>query len=326
MNQTSVPRGTIPDASLPSSVMRYVWLTSRHSQLRICLLTAIAAPLSMVPLELQRRIVDIALAEHSIRLLLALTAGYLAVVLLQNGMKFLLNMSKGRVLEDVTRELRYRVLGVPTALSSTSRRDAIDTGTIVSVVAAEAEDVGGFASECLSVPLLQGGTILSIAGYLLWMEPWIAVFSLLIYLPQAIVVPRVQQLINLRIRLKTRLMRRLSRNATDNANGSAKAPDMVRRRLQDLVEAVYTTRMKIYARKFFVTFFGNVMDALGPIIVLLVGGYLVISGQAEVGTLVVFISGFQRLTGPWDELVNYYRTAANAQVAYDLLVDSLGRR
>jgi ABC-type bacteriocin/lantibiotic exporter with double-glycine peptidase domain len=66
-----------------------------------------------------------------------------------------------------------------------------------------------------------------------------------------------------------------------------------------------------------------VLDALGPIIVLVVGGYLVIQGRTEVSTLVVFISGFQKLGDPWNELVTFYRTAANAQVAYALVAESL---
>ena len=42
-----------------NSLYGYVWRISRTGQIRICLLTAVVAPLSMVPLELQRRIVDL---------------------------------------------------------------------------------------------------------------------------------------------------------------------------------------------------------------------------------------------------------------------------
>jgi hypothetical protein len=43
-----------------------------------------------------------------------------------------------------------------------------------------------------------------------------------------------------------------------------------------------------------------------------------------VSTLVVFISGFQKLAEPWDQLTNFYRTASNAHVSYKLVVETLG--
>ncbi len=47
------------------------------------------------------------------------------------------------------------------------------------------------------------------------------------------------------------------------------------------------------------------------IIVLVAGGYFVIEGRTQVGTLVVFISGLQRISDPWDQLINFYRTISN---------------
>jgi ABC-type bacteriocin/lantibiotic exporter with double-glycine peptidase domain len=81
--------------------------------------------------------------------------------------------------------------------------------------------------------------------------------------------------------------------------------------------------MRIYYRKYLLTLIGNMLDALGPIIVLVFGGYLVLKGRTEVSTLVVFISGLQRVSDPWDQLVTFYRTASNAQVSYGLIIRGL---
>ncbi len=81
--------------------------------------------------------------------------------------------------------------------------------------------------------------------------------------------------------------------------------------------------MLIYRVKFFLTFVGNFVDALGPLIVLSVGGWLVLNGKAEVGTLVVFVSGFQKVAEPWDQLLTFYRTTSNARTKYRLIVDTL---
>jgi ABC-type bacteriocin/lantibiotic exporter with double-glycine peptidase domain len=60
------------------------------------------------------------------------------------------------------------------------------------------------------------------------------------------------------------------------------------------------------------------------LIVLVAGGWYVIHGQTQVSTLVVFISGMQRVADPWDQLINFYRTAQIAQTKYHLFVRTLG--
>lgn len=310
---------------LPRSLYRYVWHTTRHRQIRILALTAVIAPLAMVPLELQRRIIDQAINDRNVRALLLLGGVYLLVVLIQGAFKFILNITKGRVLEDVARDIRRRVVDrvAPDRGPDAAQAAAVDEGTTVSVLAAESEDVAGFASESLSVPALQFGTVIAVAGYLLWVEPLIAMLAILVYLPQAIVVPRVQHAINRLSRLRTRTVRRLGHEAARLGDGPAGLAAALARRAGVLIEHIYATRLRIYRRKYFLAFIGNFLDALGPIIVLIVGGYLVIRGETEVSTLVVFISGFQKLAAPWDQLINFYRSASNAHVSYALITGVL---
>jgi len=309
-------------ADLP--LYSYIWRTSRPSQLRICVLIALVTPLSAAPLELQRRMVDDAIAGGSFRLLGLLGLLYLAVLLVQGALKYVLNLTKGRVLEEVTRDLRHRTLErVGPPLMAAAPVLPLDEGTSISILAAEAEDVGGFAAESLAVPLLQSGTIAWILAYLLWVEPLIAGLALMIYSPQAIAVPLVQQRINRLARHKTALVRRLGAQAARLARTTAEQNDRRRARAASLVARIFQNRLNIYRWKYFLTFLGNLLDSLGPLIVLLVGGWLVINGESDVGTLVVFISGFQKLAGPWDELVNFYRTVSNARVSYALVAEAL---
>ncbi len=80
---------------LPASLYAYVWRTTRGDQTRICLLTLIFAPLTMIPLELQRRVVDIAVNGLNIHLPALLGAVYLAVLLMQDGLKYVFNIARG---------------------------------------------------------------------------------------------------------------------------------------------------------------------------------------------------------------------------------------
>jgi ABC-type bacteriocin/lantibiotic exporter with double-glycine peptidase domain len=93
--------------------------------------------------------------------------------------------------------------------------------------------------------------------------------------------------------------------------------------LNRLIEDVYCARIRIFVLKYFLKFFNNLLGQLGPLSVLLVGGWMVIQGQTEVGTIVAFISGFERLTGPSRELLNYYRRLSQMRVQYRLVAETV---
>ncbi len=299
----------------PHSLYGYIWRNTRRTQLLLCLLTAILVPLATVPLELQRRIVDEALVEGDLQLLLLLGAAYLAVLLLQNGLKLLLNLAKARALETIARDVRRRMLRRIT----TGRRPP-PAGTVADVLAAEAEEVAAFASDSLALPLLQGGTILFILAYLSWVEPLITALAAAVYLPQAVIVPQVQQRINRLARLRTGAMRRLASLAISLSQASTAAEQAP---LIGLTERLYRLRIAIWRRKAVLTLVGNLFDAAGPIAILMLGGWLVLRGETPIGTLIVFISGFQRISDPWDQLVGYYRSVSNARIAYGLVVGAV---
>ena len=277
----------------------------------------------MLPLELQRRIVNDALEQHDFRSFFLLCALYLIVLLIQGGLKYVLNVYRGRTVEEVVRRLRERIYrcAKPTGNDHESVREEFDKGAIVSMVAAEAEDIGGFVGDSISFPLLQAGTVIAVLGYLIWVQPLIASLAFFIYLPQAAIVPWMQGVINRYSRRHSRLVRKLGDNIVETGEPSARSGSA--RRFSRLNTASFDTRIVIYRIKFFLTFLGNFLDAIGPLAVLMIGGWLVIHGRAQVSTLVVFISGFQKVADPWDQLINFYRTAANARVKYRLLYDSM---
>ena len=65
--------------------------------------------------------------------------------------------------------------------------------------------------------------------------------------------------------------------------------------------------------------FLNLLNSLGPLSVLLYGGYMVMMGETQVGVIVAFISGFGRISGPVRELVGFYRVYAQASVQHTMI-------
>ena len=309
------------DRESARELYRYVWRTSRSKQITICILTAIVAPLSMVILELQRRIVDDAITRQNFTMLTILAGAYIAVILIRLGFKFALDMVKGAAVETIARDLRLKIARITGSLSKPDKKES--SGTTVSMLGAETEDMSGFAGDALSVPLLNLGTVFSVMGYLIWLEPLIAVLAIVVYFPQLVIVPLTQFTINRLGRMRIRLVRRLGRIAAGSE----------RKRTEDgaspegsvIIDRLYRVRIWIYLRKFFLAELGNFLDSLGPIIVLTVGGYLAITGKTQVSTLIVFISGLQKIAEPWDQTITFYRTVSNTAVMYQMLRDKLAK-
>ncbi len=302
------------DTAPPQGLFRYVWRESRSHQLGLCALAAVVFPLTMAPLELQRRIIDHAIGGGDLRLLGLLGGAYLVVVLLQGSLKYLLRFYRGVVSERAIRRLRQKLFGTEPERSGADGDDG--RGRTVAIVAAEVERVGGFVGESLSEPTLQVGIFLSVLGYMLFVEPTIAIVSLGFFLPQLIFVPVLQRAVNRRARRKIQLMREVGELIVEPRNDRTA-------RYRDRLDRIYGVRVQYFGYKFLIKFLNNLMNHLAPLSVLMVGGYLVIAGATTVGTLVAFISGFQRLADPSRELLVYYRLAAETQVLYRLIAKRL---
>lgn len=309
-----------PQEPLPGGLYRFIWRLTSRDQMLVSVLTVLVIPLSALPLELQRRMVNEAIGQRQVPLLLGLAAVWLGVLLVQGGLKYLINLRRGLIVEKAARELRGRVHAL-TLHEPGSVRDPANAGLLVSMVAAEAEDVAGFVAESISVPLMQAGTIAAVLGYLIWVQPLIAALALLLYLPELVIVPWQQRTINRLGRLHTRIVRRLGIHLVRE--------EMTARRgaavdgFDTLADRAVDTRLAAYQLKYGLTFLGNLLDALGPLAVLGFGGWLVTQGQTSVGALLVFITGFQKVGDPLDQLMTFYRTTQNALVTYGLIAAAL---
>src|SRR5690349_4041447 len=74
-------------APMPASIYGFIWRTARRGQLMVCLFSGLLIPLAAVPLELQRRMVNTALGNKDLQLLILLGLLYLASILAQQGLK-----------------------------------------------------------------------------------------------------------------------------------------------------------------------------------------------------------------------------------------------
>ena len=70
------------------------------------------------------------------------------------------------------------------------------------MVIAEADPIGSFVGSSFSEPLLQGGVLLTVLSYLIYLQPLMALVGVLVFLPQLILIPLLQGAINRRVKAR----------------------------------------------------------------------------------------------------------------------------
>jgi ABC-type bacteriocin/lantibiotic exporter with double-glycine peptidase domain len=284
-------------------------------------LTVAVFLLEVVPLELQRRIVDDVVKHRDFWWVVVLAAVYAGVVLVQGGTKLVLNVYRSWVGERATRDLRRRVhalVSSDSAASSTLEAEGVQASMIV----AEVESIGGFVGGSVSEPLLQGGILCSVLAYMIHVDFWMAVTAFVLFVPQFVFVPLMQGAMNRRTRARVQIIRQLSVSVVEGTSS-----DDARDRTDDeRIQHVFELNMGIYKFKFSMNFLMNLSTQLQIIGVLLVGGWAVYAQRLEIGGVVAFISGIGRITDPWGDIVNYFRDVNITQVKFGLVRDAVAQQ
>ncbi|MGE0424718.1 MAG: ABC transporter transmembrane domain-containing protein [Reyranellaceae bacterium] len=287
--------------------------SGRH-QIALALLSAAVFGISAVPLELQRRIINDAIKSGVTATIVWLAAAYAGVAVLQNGLKLVLNIYRGWVSERAVRRLRQRIFGLAAAAAGHDH-SAEQAGIEIAMVLSEAEPIGQFVGVSLSEPLLQAGVLLSVIGYMTWLEPWMAALSVAFLLPQLFFVPPLQAMINRRAERRIGILRTVGADMVGNHHGPG-----IR---NTAIDQVFRLNMGIYKIKFTQNFLMNVTYHCAVAVALGVGGYFVVNGRTEVGSVVAIVAGIGRLNDPWGDLVNWWRELAVVGMKYRLFAQAV---
>jgi len=301
----------------------HIWKSSAKKQIGVCAIALLTIPLSLAPIELQRRIIDNVIELSDITLLFWLSGIYAAVVLLQQLVKYAYNYFQGRFSESVIRHMRENILdSLPPVDSSAGNEkglsageaDKRDDGTVVSMLTSEVEPIGQFAGNAYAQLVTEGGVLIAILGYMLYTEYWLAIVAIAAFIPQAIATPLLQNKINEQSAKRLAHIRAVGDDAIAISRGKDRQKSGILRILK-----MFKYRLIIYRLKFALKAFLNVCDHLADLAILAVGGYMVIVGQTNIGVVVAFLSGLSRLRTPWRTLVAYFRQVSDTQFRFDLL-------
>lgn len=310
-------------ASMPATILGFVLRSSGRHQAALAVLSVLVFLLSAAPLELQRRVINVLVDRGAFETVLWLAAAYVGVVLSEQSLKLCLNVYRGWVAEDSVRRLRSLV----GEYADRATRDVSgeEAGVEISMVLEEAEPIGGFTGVSLSEPLLQGGVLASVIVYMLYLDWRMALLGLAFFLPQVVFVPLLQRAINRRAQSRILVKRGISGGLVSRiaVGRRASAGRIGWGWTQDPIERVFTLNMGIYRIKFTMNLLMNMMHHLAVGSALCFGGWQVLQGTIEVGTVVAVVAGLGKLNDPWGDIVNWARELAVVGVKYRLFAGVL---
>ncbi|WP_430471050.1 ABC transporter transmembrane domain-containing protein [Thalassospira lucentensis] len=320
---------------MPKSVFAYIWRYSRLQQIILTLVTLFSFPFLYYSLDLPKLIVNEAIGGagspyeilgielNQIEYLFALSGIFLALVFVNGGFKYFINVYQGVMAERMLRRLRYylfdRVLRFPLPhFRKTSQ------GEIVSMITAEAEPLGGFFGEAFSLPLYQGGILVTISAFIFIQDPLMGLAAVAFYPLQGYMIPKLQKRVNLLGKQRVQNVRRMSEHIGEAVGGATDIRANETRGFElthftQRLGRIFEIRKEIYFRKFFIKFLNNFIAQITPFFFYSIGGYLVIVGDLSFGALVAALAAYKDMAAPWKELLAYYQRLADARIKYEQL-------
>lgn len=299
----------------PQTLSAFIKGVSGIHQLGLVLMATALFVADLAPLELQRRIVNAALPNGNARAIVLLALLYITAAAGMGVLKLALNVYRSYVGESAVRRLRETLLEDLGKLGPADRAEV--EGVKVSLVLAEAEPVGTFVGVSVSEPIQQGGIVAGTFGYMLYLDPLMAALALAVFSPQAVFVPLMQKAINRRVVKRTGTLRRISGAIIGQGRHEPSRLQMAR------IDRVFRLNMGIIKLKFSMNFLMNLMHHSGVALTLGLGGYLVVNGRTELGTVVAFATGLKQLNDLWGGLVDWFRELRVTQAKYGLLRQAL---
>lgn len=327
------------ERSMYSFVLRY----SGRQQLYILIFVVFSWPIGFMLLDLPKQIINralgagqdvysmavlglaeipFAISQSSFLVVLCIT--FLALVVVNNGLKFHINTTKGRTAERLLRRLRYalfsRVLRFPIPHFKRASQ-----GEVISMITAESEPIGAFFVGAVVDPIFQGGLLLVAIGFIIVQDPMLGLAAAAFYPLQIYVVPRLQKKVSALGKARLRQIRHLSDHVGETVGGivdihANDTSNLELTRFADRLGNIYNIRFEIFQRKYLIKFLNNFLDKLAPFLFYLFGGLLVIDGKLDIGQLVAVIGAHREMSSPWKEMLNWYQQQADARVKYEQVV------
>ncbi len=305
----------------------YYWVWHNNSKWQLILLAIIGVTVftRVVPLEMQKRIVNNAIGGKNMQQLFLYCGLYMAAVVSAQLLKYAIYLIQNYIGERSLLEMRKQLIAhILTLPMSFFRRTS--PGLVISSMTNELVNMPTFIGSAISQPVVNVLTFLAMAGYMFYLNPILGCISLVIYPAEFAVIPYVQRRFNrwnsLRIQ-RTRVVSTLVGEAitgVHEVHGNASTP-LEERKVGNSCEGLYNANIRVGIFKFGIKLTNNFFQSLGPFFLFLIGGMMAIKGHFDLGALVAFLSAYEKLYDPWKELMEFYQVYQDSKVRYAQVMD-----
>jgi len=300
----------------------YSWIFPGNVKLQVLLLLIIVVMVfaRVLPLEMQKRIVNEAIKLRSIDLLLMYCGIFLAAVVFFSALKYLTNIIQTLITQRTTARMRkdlyHHILTLPLNFFRKTQ-----PGMVVNALGSELTLPGNFVGMAVAAPVTNVLTLLAFAVYLFWLNWLLALVSLSIYPIVVFLVPLLQKGVNRANKKRVDAARQYSSRIAEAISGIHEiqgngAYHIENRKCDSLVDKLLKIRIVWSLYRFGVKSANGFFTSLGPFLVFILGGWLTIKGQLELGALVAFLSAQEKLFDPWKELIEFYQVYSDGRVNY----------
>ncbi len=319
------------------SIFKYILRYSLRQQITLLIMTGVSFPFLYYSLDLPKRIINQAIGGQDfpqmvfgmpfeqVPFLMLLCTVFLALVLINGGFKYWINVYKGQVGERMLRRLRYQLFARVLRFPLPQFRK-MSQGEIIAMITTEVEPLGGFIGDAFAQPAYRGGTLITILAFM-FVQDWIlGLAAIALYPVQMYLIPKLQKRVNDLAKQRVRTVRKLSERIGESVSSiheihAHDTSELERADFAHRVGAIFEIRFRIYKLKFFIKFLNNFIAMVTPFFFFSVGGYLVIEGDLTFGALVAVLAAYKDLSAPWKELLMYYQQMEDARIKYDLLTE-----
>jgi ABC-type multidrug transport system fused ATPase/permease subunit len=302
------------------SLFSWIFPGNLKLQLLLLLIIAVMVVTRVLPLEMQKRIVNEAINLQSVDLLFFYCGIYLVAVVFSSVFKYLTNIFQTLITQRTTalmrKELYHHILTLPLNFFRKTQ-----PGMVVNALTTELTLPGNFVGSAVAAPVSNILTLLAFAVYLFFLNWLLALVSLSIYPIVVFLIPLLQKGVNRANKKRVDAGRTFSSQIAESISGIHEiqgngAYRIENRKLDAMVDRLMKIRIIWSLYRFGVKTANGFFTSLGPFLVFILGGWLTIKGQLELGALVAFLSAQERLFDPWKELIEFYQVYQDGKINY----------
>ncbi len=346
---------------MEKNLFKYIWRHSRHEQLIILLLVVVAQVFYFASLNLPKAIVNDGIEGKAfqnqaevpfLRLsvpvpafvsesgsvtlfegipltqwpyLVGMSCLFLVMVTVNGLFKKTINTQKGRMGERMLRRLRYelydRILLFPSA-----HFRKVKAAELSGMIKDEVEPLGGFIGDAYVQPAFLGGQALTALLFIMLQSVWLGMVVIAVLAVQAFIIPRLRRRILVLSRQRQITARQLAGRIAESVDGihelhtnattNYERADIVQR-----LGTIFKIRFELFQRKFTAKFLNNLLAQTTPFMIYLIGGYLVLFGDMQIGSVVGVLLAYKDLPGPVKELIDWDQQRQDVQQKYEQVAE-----